>query len=76
MCISNFRTTVRLGEHDFKTNPDCEYFGPLKLCAPSPQDFEVSERDAIVHPDFNMNTFQNDIALIRLPTPANVSVGK
>ncbi|KAI4467785.1 hypothetical protein MML48_2g00015293 [Holotrichia oblita] len=67
-------TTVRLGEHNFDKEPDCEQKGPVLVqCADTPQDFEVSENDAIVHPDYNSETYDNDIALIRLRKPANIS---
>ncbi|KAK9737974.1 Trypsin [Popillia japonica] len=65
-------TTVRLGEHDFDKNPDCQE-AQKKICADPPQDFEISTEDAIVHPNYNPETYQNDIALIRLPRPANTT---
>ncbi|GJQ76778.1 hypothetical protein Trydic_g15618 [Trypoxylus dichotomus] len=64
---------VRLGEHNFDTDPDCEV-GLSTECADPPQDFEVSVDDAIVHPGYNSSTWQNDIALIRLRRPANTTV--
>ncbi|GJQ76777.1 hypothetical protein Trydic_g15617 [Trypoxylus dichotomus] len=64
---------VRLGEHNFDTDPDCEV-GLSTDCADPPQDFEVSIDDAIVHPGYSTATLQNDIALIRLRQPANTTV--
>lgn len=57
---------VRLGEHDIKTEQDCELEGPHKLCADPHQDISVEK--IIVHEDYNATkgSSWNDIALIRL----------
>lgn len=68
---------VRIGEHDIETPIDCESHvlsGGTVVCAPAPQDIGVEE--TIVHPSWNNPPYSNDIALIRLATPANTSVGK
>lgn len=52
---------VRLGEWDLNTNDE-----PFK-----PQEFAVSE--IIIHPNFNPRTYQNDIAILRLANPVDLS---
>ncbi|GJQ76773.1 hypothetical protein Trydic_g15613 [Trypoxylus dichotomus] len=64
---------VRLGEHNFKTNPDCVELGSAKTCANETQDFDVTEDDVVIHPEFDSRTYTNDIALIRLKTRAHFS---
>ena len=55
--------SVRLGEHQFSTEIDCDDGG--QSCNDPPQNFEAEE--IIFHPDYNKpNQYQNDIALIRL----------
>lgn len=57
---------VRLGEHDLRSDPDCEEEGPYKLCADPHQDLQIEQ--IIVHEDYNATRKDhwNDIALIRL----------
>ncbi|CAG9860519.1 unnamed protein product [Phyllotreta striolata] len=50
---------VRVGEYDTRTNIDCDQFG----CAPPYQDLPVVHW--IVHKNWNTDTVQNDIALIK-----------
>nr|XP_017025356.2 spaetzle-processing enzyme-like [Drosophila kikkawai] len=52
--------TVRLGEHDNRSNPDCEGF----VCMPSHQDFGIAR--IAYHREYNGGTKFNDIALIKL----------
>nr|XP_022902326.1 uncharacterized protein LOC111415067 [Onthophagus taurus] len=67
-CIRTLKLTgVRLGEYDFNTNPDCIVDRNKTKCAPQHVDFDVSEKDAIVHSGYSKQGIQNDIALIRLP---------
>ncbi|KAJ8723969.1 hypothetical protein PYW07_007949 [Mythimna separata] len=56
-------TTIRVGEHDTRTNPDCE----LKVCAPAVQDRAIKNISS--HPLFNKPAFHNDIAIIELDKP-------
>lgn len=64
---SIFSTTVRLGDYNIDTDPDCvESVGNIIECAPSPLILNVEEK--IVHEDYNpydLNQY-HDIALLRL----------
>lgn len=62
---------VRCGEQNLDTEIDCEEDLGSKICAPPVQDMEVEE--IISHPNFNPNTYRDDIALIRLARPLNTS---
>ncbi|KAJ3647400.1 hypothetical protein Zmor_019279 [Zophobas morio] len=59
--------SVRLGENNFTTNPDCEYYrGYWSECA---EPFiEVPVEKSIVHEEYDANdtNYRHDIALIRL----------
>lgn len=63
---------VRIGDHDYKTSVDCETsaFG-VKVCAPPFQDLAIE--DVLPHPQFNLNTTGNDIALLRLARSVDLS---
>ena len=57
------RTKIRLGEHEI-SNPgkDCDNKG---ICNAGSQDFDIEK--IIIHPEYNSpNTFQNDIAIVKL----------
>lgn len=58
-----YRSMIRLGEHDTRTNPDCQ----LDVCAPPVQDLMVKQIRS--HPQFNKPPFHNDIAIIELSAP-------
>ncbi|XP_042878119.1 phenoloxidase-activating factor 3-like [Penaeus japonicus] len=59
--------SVRVGEHTVGQDPDCQ----KNICAPSPQDIGVEE--VIVHEGFGSPCLScNDIALLRLATPARI----
>ena len=63
---------VRLGEYQVTgdSRPDCLPDG--STCLPDLQDFQITEQDVTVHPDYQklIDQVHNDIALIRLPRPA------
>jgi len=55
--------TIRVGEHDLKSDKDCTEDG--SLCSETPQDFDVEE--VIFHESYGKpKPFQNDIAVIKL----------
>lgn len=64
--------SVRLGEHNLATNPDCE---PLNnggtICAPPAVDISIAEK--IVHEKYKMysSSSHDDIALIRVAQSIN-----
>ncbi|KAF4522646.1 hypothetical protein B566_EDAN011045 [Ephemera danica] len=70
---SNYRLSwVLLGEHDTATNPDCEVrpgFPPV--CSPPPQLIRVER--FVSHPQFHQQSYDNDIAIIRLTHNADLS---
>lgn len=61
--------TVRLGEWDTTTNPDCQVNEGKAECAPPFQDLPIEEIK--VHPLYNKDSISqaNDIAMIRLGEP-------
>lgn len=61
-------TYVRLGEHNTRTNPDCEKQGGSAVCAPPVQDIPVAKviRHELYSGDRHMT---NDIALLKLQSP-------
>lgn len=61
------RASVRLGEHDIRTNPDCQ----LRVCAPKVQDrhIKISKK----HPQFDKPPFHNDIAILELESPVEIN---
>ncbi|KAG6464633.1 hypothetical protein O3G_MSEX014638 [Manduca sexta] len=63
----NVLTSIRLGEHDTRTNPDCQ----LHVCAPPLQDRKIKSIKS--HQDFNKPPFHNDIAIIELDAPVNLN---
>ncbi|KAI4485463.1 hypothetical protein M0804_006968 [Polistes exclamans] len=63
--------SVRLGEHDVRTERDCEMDGNVVLyCADKHQDFGIES--VHYHPGYSQ--LENDIALIRLDKDANLTV--
>jgi len=71
-CTKNL-AKVRLGELDFSREDDC-YGG---RCLPPYEDFDVSEKDVKVHPDYykGLENIVSDIALVKLPRPATINDG-
>ena len=66
-CLSLSRVSVRLGELDERTDPDCYQFE----CADPVQDFYPSV--VKVHSEYDRPKFRNDLALIRLDRPVNIT---
>ncbi|XP_026480263.1 melanization protease 1-like [Ctenocephalides felis] len=63
---------VRLGEHNINTAEDCEIQEDgSRLCADPVQDRTVEQ--VIIHPGYSKSRNYNDIALIRLSSPADIS---
>lgn len=60
------RSSVRVGEFDTSTDPDCATSG---FCAPSAANHLISH--VIVHPDYVSGQYHHDIALIVLKTALN-----
>ncbi|XP_017773667.1 PREDICTED: serine protease easter-like isoform X1 [Nicrophorus vespilloides] len=60
---------VRLGEHDFSTEQDCETsLDGDTVCSPPYQDMGIEK--VIPHPLYNRTALQNDIGLLRLARAA------
>lgn len=73
--LSNLRLLgVRCGEHNISSEIDCEggENPEYVTCAPPVQDMTIE--DTIPHPNYNPTTYSDDIGLIRLAAPLNVSV--
>lgn len=68
--MSSFRTTVRLGEHNISTDEDCENWDG-EFCAEPVQDIPVES--VTIHENYSRRNFSNDIALIRLARPADLT---
>lgn len=64
--IQNCRTSVRLGEYDTSTDPDCSSSG---FCAPGVINHLISH--VVIHPDYKHGQYHHDIALVILKTPLN-----
>lgn len=64
---------MRLGEYDTSTEIDCQAIGNETTCAPAVQDIAIGE--VIAHPMYDRPRYANDIALIRLAAPANMTPG-
>ncbi|XP_017775048.1 PREDICTED: serine protease easter [Nicrophorus vespilloides] len=66
--MTNFRIhDVILGDHDVDTDPDCE----KEVCAAPMQKIKISK--VISHPKYNNPKLQNDIAIIILEKPAELT---
>ncbi|XP_058449201.1 venom protease [Malaya genurostris] len=62
-------SSVRIGDYDTRTDPDC---GSTGFCAPAAINHAVSQ--IIVHPDYVDGQYHHDIALLVLRTPINYTV--
>lgn len=60
------RTSVRLGEYDTVSDPDCSTSG---FCAPTVINHMISH--VVIHPDYKNGQYHHDIALAILKTPLN-----
>lgn len=69
--LCKYRVAVRLGEHDFNTEIDCETLDGEVSCADPVQDIEIEE----IFPHRKFRHQYDDIALIRLSRPANMTPG-
>ena len=69
--MTMFRISVRVGEYNSVTDPDCS--DESGKCT-SVQDFEIEK--IISHPDYNLDTKFNDIALIRLNDSVGIDNGE
>lgn len=61
-----YRASVRLGEYDTSTDPDCSTSG---FCAPTVINHVISH--VVIHPDYKHGHYHHDIALVILKTPLN-----
>lgn len=67
------RVSVRIGEYDLSKTNDCvEVDENDEVCNPPVQNINVES--IISHPNYNVPKYANDIAIIRLKTPADTSV--
>ncbi|ETN64812.1 coagulation factor XI [Anopheles darlingi] len=73
-CFANdgMERTVRLGEYDTATDPDCIERNGSQLCAPSTQTLPVHK--ITIRPDYNPLGVTDDLALVQLGRPADVTV--
>ncbi|XP_055632197.1 phenoloxidase-activating enzyme 1-like [Toxorhynchites rutilus septentrionalis] len=62
---------VRLGEYHTTTDEDCQELDGDEICAPALQDIPIEQ--IIKHPEHNNPKLANDLALIKLQRPANIS---
>lgn len=70
-----FSVGVRVGEYNISSTDDCEVEETgEETCAPPVQD--VGIETFITHPRYNASIYTEDIGLIRLSSPLNMSVGK
>lgn len=66
-CITRDLFQVRLGDHDLRTDKDCED----ESCLDPVQDIDIEKK--IKHPNYNPGKKTNDIALLKLKTPADIT---
>ncbi|XP_011293072.1 serine protease grass [Musca domestica] len=66
---SNEVFSIRLGDHNLKTEQDCENYKSSRKwnCAPPYED--VGIESVFLHPNYKLHPIQHDIALIRLQRP-------
>ncbi|KXJ68965.1 hypothetical protein RP20_CCG000765 [Aedes albopictus] len=61
-------TFVRLGENDIEQIEDCITLDDEIICTPDPQDISIEDR--FIHPEYSERNKANDIALLRMASPA------
>ncbi|XP_035781322.1 prostasin-like [Anopheles albimanus] len=73
-CFANdgMERMVRLGEYDTATEPDCIDRNGSQLCAPSTQTLPIHK--IILRPDYNALSITDDLALVQLGQPADLTV--
>lgn len=69
-CINRSLKVVRLGEHDVTKDTDCDPDNPT-TCLDPVQDIEIEK--IIKHQSYNVTQKINDLALLRLKTPADIT---
>nr|XP_019527909.2 phenoloxidase-activating factor 3-like [Aedes albopictus] len=62
---------VRLGDYHTETDEDCQEMDESELCAPPHQDIQIQQ--IIRHPKYNKPRLANDLVLLKLLSPANVT---
>lgn len=67
-CVTNSLFQARFGEHDLRTDEDCTEEG---VCLPPVQDIEIEKK--VKHPAYDARRKTNDIALLKLKTPVDIS---
>lgn len=67
-CLTGELYRVRLGEHDLGSERDCD---EDENCLDPVQDIEIAKR--VPHPNYNHLRKINDIALLKLKTPADIT---
>ncbi|XP_062558725.1 CLIP domain-containing serine protease B9-like [Armigeres subalbatus] len=67
----NTLDVVRLGDYHTETDEDCQEVNDDELCAPPPQDIAVQQ--IIRNPSYNKPRLANDLALLKLVSPVNVT---
>ncbi|CAH0728254.1 unnamed protein product, partial [Brenthis ino] len=72
-CVHNKKIAgVRIGEFDIRSKEDCQGEYPLTICESHIQDISVEE--VIPHKDYQRTPIENDIALLRLRKPINLTL--
>ncbi|XP_058812104.1 CLIP domain-containing serine protease B15-like [Topomyia yanbarensis] len=74
-CVYNTKNykpvAIRLGEYDTSSSQDCDQLDGHSVCSPPTQTLNIET--ITVHQQYNKPRFANDVALIRLRQPADIS---
>lgn len=65
------RVTVRVGEHNLISEKDCAVTLGVEHCSEKPVDLPVVQY--VQHPNYEMKTLKNDIALVKVKTTIKFS---